>query len=197
MISKDLLRREMRERLRGIPAEEFRSQGDKAAALLRASAIWLDCASVFAFLSMDTEIDTRPLLEAAFAEGKKVFVPRVDGDRLDFYELKSLEEPLHRGALGIREPVSQEGKAVDIGSNECDAFPALIVCPGMAFDREGNRLGRGRGYYDRFFAELDGAGKRYFALGLCMDFQLVDKVPVDVNDKRMNGILTGSGLFNK
>ena len=195
MLSKELLRKEMKERFRQIPAGEFCSQGERAVGLLSSFDVWPDYSSVYIFLSMDTEIDTRPLIEAAFAEGKKVFVPRVDGDRLLFYRLNSSEEPFHIGAFGIREPASSERKYEDIGSDECGAFPALVVCPGLAFDREGNRLGRGRGYYDRFFMELDDAGKQYFALGFCMDFQLVERVPADDNDKGMNGILTGDELL--
>ena len=74
-------------------------------------------------------------------------------------------------------------------------FPTLVLTPGLAFDREGRRLGRGAGYYDRFFAELDKDSREYTALGLCMDFQIVEKVPVEPNDKKMDGLLTGTELI--
>jgi len=143
------------------------------------------------------EIDTRPLLMAALNEKKKIFIPRVEketstggiksGSRIAFYSITSLEGPWQTGPFGIREPAS--GKPPETGD-----FPALILTPGLAFDREGNRLGRGAGYYDRFFAELDNEGKHYLALGLCLNFQVIPLVPAGKNDKKMNGLLTGKEL---
>ena len=184
---KEQLRETIKKHLRTICGEEFRLQGASSAAFLRSSPVWPRCWSVFLFLSMNREIETQPLLEAALNEGKKVFVPKVDAGNLIFCRILSPDGPWRKGPFGIKEPVSGEGEAAD--------FPALILTPGLAFDREGNRLGRGAGYYDRFFAELDKAGREYFALGLCMDFQVVRHVPVEMHDKKMDGILTGTGLY--
>jgi len=73
-------------------------------------------------------------------------------------------------------------------------FPVLVITPGIAFDRSLNRLGRGQGYYDRFFADLDEAKQEYFAVGLCMECQLVDEVPIDSWDKKMDMVLTEKGF---
>ena len=110
---------------------------------------------------------------------------------LVFRRVLSPDGPWRKGPFGLREPAStSEDEAVTPGD-----FPALILTPGLAFDREGKRLGRGGGYYDRFFAELDEAGREYFSLGLCMDFQVTDSVPVEENDKKMDGLLTGKELY--
>jgi 5-formyltetrahydrofolate cyclo-ligase len=106
---------------------------------------------------------------------------------------------LHRGGFGIREP---EPKTALMPED----FPVLVITPGLAFDRRGRRLGRGRGFYDRFFAELDSgclgplsADRAFFytALGLCMEAQLVPEVPAEDHDKTMDLVLAGNSLFSK
>ena len=191
-MSKDILRREIKERLTCTSKEEFHEQGISAAALLKSSAVWRREKSVFLFLSMESEIDTQPLLELAINEGKNVFVPKVvtlpQNDKLVFFMVSSPLDPWNKGPFGIKEP--QSTKAAESG-----AFPALIIAPGLAFDREGNRLGRGKGFYDRFLEELDSEARRYFTIGLCMDFQIVSRVPSEENDKKMDGLLTGKELL--
>ena len=76
-------------------------------------------------------------------------------------------------------------------------FPVLVISPGLAFDRRLNRLGRGQGYYDRFFADLDEAKHSYTAVGICMDCQLVDEVPIDSWDKKMGFVVTEQGLYKE
>ena len=187
MCSKEILRDEIKKRLKNVSPGEFNSQGEKAAAILRASPIWASHKTVFLFLSMKAEIETRTLMEAAFQDEKIVFAPKVEGDRIVFYPISSARGPWRTGPFGIKEP--PDGKPAEAGD-----FPALIITPGLAFDREGRRMGRGRGYYDRFFQELGNDTRQYHALGLCMDFQLVDKVPVEKYDKKVHSLLTGKEM---
>ena len=209
MTPKKILRGEIKKRLNNVSKEEFRSQGAEAAALLSSSPVWSAGKTLLIFLSMDTEIDTGPLLETALKHGKKVFAPRVEadarsadkksvdnksGDRLVFYPVLSPHGPWSEGPFGIREPLISDASDLKSGAIKSGDFPVLIITPGLAFDNEGNRLGRGRGYYDRFFAELDAEGREYTAIGFCMDFQLVDKVPAGENDKKMIGLAAGKKL---
>ena len=198
MSPKEILRGKIKNLSISIPPEDFVFQGEKAAALLRSSPIWPRYSTVFLFLSINSEIDTRPLIETSLRDGKKVFAPRVEADRLVFYRILSPDGPWTKGPFGIRQPEAAKPadmKSADHGSAGTGDFPALILTPGMAFDSFLMRLGRGGGYYDRFFSELDAAGRQYTALGLCMDYQLVDKVPAGENDKRMNGLLTAKELI--
>jgi len=183
MSPKEACRETIKRHLRTIPKEEFHLQGAKAAALLCPSPLWLRYDAVFLFLSMDSEIDTLPLLQAALQEGKKVFAPRVQAQKLVFCRMRSPD--WRKGPFGIREPLEEEAAE----------FPALILTPALAFDREGNRLGRGGGYYDRFFAELDKDRKDYSALGLCLDSQIINRIPVMPHDRKVDGILTGTALY--
>jgi 5-formyltetrahydrofolate cyclo-ligase len=98
------------------------------------------------------------------------------------------------GRFGVREPAPKRPLAAA-------DFPALILCPGLAFDRRGRRLGRGRGFYDRFFAALDhnaggnSARPGFTALGFGMDCQIVDSVPVDRRDRAVRGFITEKRLL--
>jgi 5-formyltetrahydrofolate cyclo-ligase len=188
MPTKEKLRGEMKARLKALPQKEFDIQGREAVSVLSSSSVWKKYRTVYIFLSMNREIETFQLLETSLRDGKKVFAPKLKEDDLVFCRVLSANGPWREGPFGIREPLSDE-------TAKSDDFPVLIITPGIAFDRSGNRLGRGRGYYDRFFAELDSASRQYFAVGLCMDFQLVNQVPVEENDKHVDGILTKAELL--
>jgi 5-formyltetrahydrofolate cyclo-ligase len=181
-------------------------QGEAAAALLRKSPLWARYGTVFLFLSLPDEIDTRPLVETALEAGKRVFAPRIGSDgngpgELKFYRVFPRESPgtpmppgsdmdLEPGPFGIREPppVEPPGPADS---------PALVLVPGLAFDRQGRRLGRGGGYYDRFLAASGGACPESAGriIGLCMPFQLIPEVPVEQWDFRVDGVCTGENFF--
>jgi 5-formyltetrahydrofolate cyclo-ligase len=170
---------------------------------LEGSELWQKYSTVLAFLSMDDEINTQPLIQAAAAAHKRLFVPKIAGNDLAFYRLpadRGAADPavmtgLHKGRFGIREPDADPALLLTP-----EDFPALVITPGLAFDRRGRRLGRGRGYYDRFFAALDSGlpvpGPCYTAVGLCMDCQLVAEVPAEPHDKTMDAVLTGKELID-
>ena len=184
-------------RLKNTVQNEFRSQGDRAALLLRASPIWAAYKTVFLFLSMKTEIETSSFLEAAFLDEKKVFAPKVENTNLVFYPLLSANGPFVEGPFGIKEPAVVLDKISTLrdGGIAPEDYPALIITPGLAFDRQGRRLGQGKGFYDRFFAQLEAEKKQYYPLGLCMDFQLIDEVPAEEYDKKVLGIITCKELL--
>ncbi|GHT63411.1 hypothetical protein FACS1894110_01160 [Spirochaetia bacterium] len=186
--SKQALRREMKARLASLPPEQFHVEGLKAAALVQTLPVWSQYTNILLFLSMKNEIDTQPLLEAAFAAGKKLFVPRVEGDNLAFCRIHSPDGPWLTGRYGIREPM---GRANNDGAGLSSTdFPALVIVPALAFDRSGKRLGRGGAYYDRFLAALNAAGQEYAALGLCMAAQILPDVPAEEFDKKIKKICT-------
>jgi 5-formyltetrahydrofolate cyclo-ligase len=193
--NKQALRIAIRSCLAGLAPEEFTREGAAAAKMLARLPGWDRCPSVLLFLAMTTEIDTGPLLETAFSAGKRVFVPRIEGPgELRFYRISAAAGPWREGCAGIREPFPDTGALLRPAD-----FPVLALTPGLAFDREGRRLGRGRGFYDRFFAGLDSGrlavSGTYSAFGLCMDSQITGEVPAEAHDKRMNGILTGKQLI--
>jgi 5-formyltetrahydrofolate cyclo-ligase len=194
-MSKQAVRRKIRTLLQTLPPEVFRAEGLRALPRLRESPLWGDHRRILFFLSTGREIDTTPLMEAAFSDEKAVYVPKIEGESLVFYRVYSTAGPWSLGAFRIREPETlREEDALKGGE-----APFLILVPGLAFDPRGGRLGRGKGYYDRFFAGLPGektvpAKKNYTALGFCLEAQIIPQVPTDAWDKPMDALCTGSSL---
>lgn len=122
------------------------------------------------------EVQTMGLLERWY-EKKQLLLPRVVGEDLSFSPYKGVEA-LKVGAFGIMEPDDLEA---EVAAKDID----LVIVPGVAFDRGLNRLGRGGGYYDRWLSSLDVP-----TIGLCFDFQLMDAIPTEPFDKKMDMIIT-------
>jgi 5-formyltetrahydrofolate cyclo-ligase len=191
MISKQELRVKLRVDLKSLPSGCFYDEGRRAAELIGTFPPWREARQILLFLSLPDEIDTAPLLDLALSRGKEVFAPKIERDRIRFFRIASCHGPWETGPCGIREPadgLAEAGKGATAG-------PTLIVTPGLAFDRQGRRLGRGKGYYDRFFAALDKDAMGYYALGLCLKCQILPRVPAESLDKTMNAVCTGEELF--
>lgn len=118
------------------------------------------------------------ILDVAERLDCRVLLPRVAGEQMDFYDYDV--EALSEGSYGIMEP--QRGEAVE--PQEID----LMVVPGVAFTQSGVRLGRGKGYYDRY---LSRAGFRAYCVGVCYAHQVVDSLPVEPHDRLVDEVVCG------
>jgi len=157
---------------------------------------------VLAFLSMGEEIRTSHLIAKALADGKLVAVPRMEhsleeGDYIVFIPLSRDYEVWPRDRFGIPTPAKDAKPLTD---DQLGTSRVFVVTPGLAFDREGGRLGRGKGYYDRFLAGLQAKaavrGGSVFACGFCFKAQIVDKVPSGEADMRVDAIVTENGKID-
>lgn len=141
--------------------------------------------TVFLYTSFKNEVDTRELIQVANLLGKKVALPVVDKKRHEifFREFKGFKK-MKKDAFGILEP-----------EKSCRKVPArkadLIVVPGIAFDKSGNRIGFGKGYYDRFLKKV----KRTPKIALAYDFQIVKKIPATRKDVKVDWIITESRII--
>lgn len=144
--------------------------------------------SVAAYLSIGSEPGTRPLIEAVAERGAQVIVPVLlpDGD-LDWARYRPGSE-LTAGSRGTIQPTSAALGVTAI----CDVD--VFFVPALAIDRHGFRLGRGAGCYDRVLARLRAAQSPALALAVIHDDELVDELPVEPHDQRVDGVLTPSGL---
>lgn len=133
-----------------------------------------DSQTVMAYYSLPDEVFTHQLVDDLLAVGKTVVLPRViDSERMELRRYTGPQD-LQEGTLHIMEPVGEpftDYHLIDV---------ALI--PGVAFDAGGHRLGRGRGYYDRFLSSHLSPLTSHLLIGICFDFQKVDVVPYDAND---------------
>ena len=127
------------------------------------------------YYAMDDEVQTSGLIEEWYKE-KTIALPVISGNAIIFHKYMG-KEKLSAGALNIPEPIDTE----QIPSEKIDLF----IVPGVAFDRECSRMGRGKGYYDRY---LSGINKP--AIGICFGFQLLDHIPTEVHDIKMNMVIT-------
>lgn len=142
---------------------------------------WLGAASILAFASMPEEVDTRFLIDRAEEREIPVYLPLIVDDRIDFH-LAQTSDDLIPGQFDIREPAGTAPLLEHLGRD------ALILCPGLAFDEDGNRLGRGKAYYDRFLSPLDRA--TCTVVGICYDCQVLDSVPAGPTDQRVDFVVT-------
>ncbi len=124
------------------------------------------------------EVRTESIFFNAIQTEKEVYFPRVNGSSLDFHRVHNLEQ-LKPSKFGVLEPEITSFKA---HIKEIDVF----IIPGLAFDSFGNRLGYGKGYYDRALIDITEENK----IGLCYSFQIFDSVPSNENDRRVGTIIT-------
>ena len=135
-----------------------------------------DAKVVLAYYSLPDEVDTHVLIDELVAEGKTVLLPKVLDDTT--MELRRYTGPqdLCEGAYHIMEPVGMT--FTDLSQID------VALIPGVAFDAQGHRLGRGKGYYDRFLSLISTK-----TLGLCFDFQKVAEVPVEAQDVAVDKVV--------
>ncbi|MBO4487067.1 MAG: 5-formyltetrahydrofolate cyclo-ligase [Bacteroidaceae bacterium] len=179
--AKSQLRAYMREAKRDFmsstPLVEQHLLSERILELVEQLPQFVEAKVVLAYYSLDDELFTHDTVQR-WAESKTVLLPKVTGDSLTLHPYTNILS-LRRGAYGIMEPCTPE-------FTDYDAVD-LVLVPGVAFDSAGNRLGRGRGYYDRLFANLLPAAVT--KVGVCYPFQLVDHVPAEPTDVRMDAIL--------
>lgn len=175
-------------------ALESISKGDALAAgeavsdRLSSWSHWHSSSVVVLFATLPGEVDTRPLIERTWREGKQLLLPRMlEGRTLEFAAVDDIGS-LQPGRFGVLEP-GRECPVLQIGAD------AILFVPGCAFDREGGRLGRGSGYYDRALAACGDSSGRPRFIGLGFDCQIVPSVPMDSLDMRMDGVATERDLF--
>lgn len=166
------------------PAEERLRRSREIISKLVKLKEYADAKTVLAYVSMDEEVSTRELIPKAISEGKCVVVPAVshDGKSMTLHEIKSLEE-LEPGYRGINEPKDRRT------CFECGRLD-LAVVPGLAFDKGGNRLGRGKGMFDRLFERA-----KCPKVALAFDIQILDSVPVEKHDSPVDMIVTESRVL--
>jgi 5-formyltetrahydrofolate cyclo-ligase len=179
---KEELRRQMLQLRRQAAPQLLAEDSARLCAHLVNQHVWKESGSVLLFCPLPGEPDVRPLLAEALAGGKRLALPRYAPSRGE-YEACLVNDlgSLRVGHFGILEP------APDAPWVELLRLDFLGV-PGLAYDRDGGRLGRGRGYFDRLLTQSGG-----HKCGVAFDWQVVPEVPVGARDIRVNSLLTPSG----
>ena len=131
---------------------------------------------IMLYWSMIDEVYTHDFIQK-WAGVKQIILPSVKGDVLELKRFTSVDEIIAGESFGIGEPSGE----IFHHPNKID----LIVVPGVAFDKLNNRLGRGKAYYDKLLKTT-----KAFKIGVCFDFQLLDSLPVDMHDIKMDSVIT-------
>jgi len=145
---------------------------------------YVGCETLLIYVSGPAEVDTRRIIAAAIDDGKRVAVPKcldMNGD-MDFFLIDG-EGCLEKGAFGIAEPKRDCKRLTDFSD-------ALCAVPGLGFDREGFRLGFGKGYYDRFLARFKG-----LSAGLCYSEYVSEVLPRNAYDRSVDILATESAVY--
>lgn len=184
---KDELRRRIRAIRSKLPPEAQASRSASIAAHVEPLAAFEEASTVMAYVSIHREADPRALIEAAWAMGKEVALPRVDPEKGAVVLHRHREgDALVRGSFGVPEP-AMDAELVD------DAAVDLVLVPAMAVDPRGHRIGYGKGYYDRLLPRLT----RATSCALIYDFQLISEAPSMPGDVPVDLIVTDARLLRR
>ena len=168
-MDKKELRRAIRDRKRAMTEEEICSRSVALAEKFFATEQYQQARTLYGYMPYNQEVRTVPILERALRDGKKVAVPKVCGDRMDFIYITDLSL-MEKSEMGIPEPVADG----PVGDDPA----ALVLMPGLAFTENGDRMGYGGGFYDKFLA----SEPEHPTVALCYEFQIVKELPTEEYD---------------
>jgi len=184
---KKALRREARARVEALTGEERQRSGARVAELLRAMPEFVGAATVLTFATLPGEVPTRPIARLAREVGARLVYPRClpHGTELSLHRVDSEDDLAPSGRYGILEP---DGTCPTVAVADID----FAFVPGVAWDRNGRRLGRGAGYYDRLLGDPEWRG---FRCGLFFAAQEFPDLPADPWDVPLDAVVTERELW--
>ncbi len=175
-MDKKTLRQQIRELKRGMTLEQISQASARLMEAFINTSQYKEAKSIYGYLPYNQEVRTWSILERALQDGKRVAVPKIYGDDMRFIYLSDLSQ-VEKGFGGIPEPVGDGPVA--------DDRTALVLMPGLAFTKDGDRMGYGGGYYDRFLANEPA----HPTVALCYDFQIVEYIPTEDYDVPVDLVL--------
>ena len=173
--NKSTLRREVRAKIATLSATDKEALSTQIFSKI-SKLEEVEKASVVAlFASLPDEPQTASIIEQ-LAPRKRIVLPRIEGEEMEFYDIS---EGLHEGAFGIMEPSAAE----PVSPSDID----VMIVPGVAFTADGFRLGRGKGFYDKY---LSRNGFHAYTIGVCYPCQIVDTIPSEPHDKAIELVVS-------
>ena len=180
-MDKKELRRYIREQKRHFTPQQLGEMSFGIMSSLLSNSHIQKADAILMYHSLPDEVDTHSALDQLLAMGKKVLLPKVVSEtEMTIHEYTGLDSLQPSEPYGILEPTTPELSIVN-----CQ-LSIVIVVPGMAFDKHGHRLGRGKGYYDRFLSRIP----NIYKIGVCFPFQLIDNVPSEPTDILVDEVLS-------
>ncbi|MFH7831216.1 5-formyltetrahydrofolate cyclo-ligase [Bacillus luti] len=179
------LRKQIIEHMNSLSEERYTTLSEQIAFSLYAQKEWAEAKTIGITLSMENEVNTYPIIEKAWEEGKKVVVPKCNKETrtMSFRQISNFDQ-LETVYMNLREPIPVLTEELD--ADEID----LQIVPGVAYTERGERIGYGGGYYDRYLVHYKGK-----TLSLAYEFQMVQHIPVEPFDKNVEKIITEKGTI--
>lgn len=144
---------------------------------------------ILAYASYKSEVQTEELIIHALKNGKKLYCPKVKGAEMEFYRITSMSDFVS-GYKGIKEPKGSSKTRLD--SAAITRGNHLMIMPGAVFDKEGNRIGYGKGYYDKYIEKHN----RLYRAAICFEFQVQNNIPNGKYDKGSDIIITEESIYS-
>lgn len=177
---KNKLREKIASLKKGFSAEEFLFKSTEVMDVVEITGVFQEAKNIFIYHSMPDEVNTVEFIKKWWGQ-KQFYLPVTSKSEINFKKYIA-DTQLQRSAYGIYEPEGEiftDYKKID-----------LIIVPGVAFDRMQNRMGYGKGYYDRFLPKVKAP-----KLGVCFDFQLLDRLPTGNDDVKMDYVVSENDLI--
>lgn len=181
------LRKQIIEHMNSLSKERYTTLSEQIAFSLYVQKEWAEAKTIGITLSMENEVNTYPIIEKAWEEGKKVVVPKCNKETrtMSFRQISNFDQ-LETVYMNLREPIP--ALTEEVNADEID----LQIVPGVAYTERGERIGYGGGYYDRYLMHYKGK-----TLSLAYSFQMVDHIPIEPFDKNVEKIITEKGTMVK
>lgn len=186
MLEKTKLRKKMLEQLQILPKEKRLSYSQVIYLTLFSQPEWKNANVIGVTISTRNEINTKPIIEKAWKEGKKVVVPKCNSgnNSLDFRRIDSFDE-VAKGYYSLEEPI------MAVTTPYCKESIDFLIVPGVVFDKTGIRIGFGGGYYDRYLSDYKGN-----TTSLAYELQIIEKIPNEQHDIPVGTIISEISTYN-
>lgn len=188
-ITKEELRKTVLFGRKLLPPEEVKEKSERIKELFFSLAFWNSNENFFVYMSDERgEVETKPIIYSLLERGKKIWIPRVKGHNLIWYLIdeKRIQE-LEISPWGIFEPLPSWEPSTDRIKEK-----TVCIVPGIVFDRRGYRIGRGKGFYDRFLS----SNRQCISVGFCYSFQMVMLCPHRNWDVPVDWVITEDNVFH-
>ncbi len=181
-MSKDEIRQEIKQQKERLTKEQITAKSEIIVHQFTTLAEYLNCSQIILYAAFNQEVNTLPLINQALRDGKKVALPKVMGKEIEFFYITAFSETAV-STMGIPEP--DPLKKIELLADSTN----LILVPGLAFDRKGNRIGYGKSYYDAYFTANSGKAE-FLKIALAYDFQVYDNIPAESHDVKIDWLIT-------
>ena len=168
-MDKKMIRDQIRQKKRAMTIEQIEEASARLCEQFAQTEQYRNAKTVYGYLPYNQEVRTTAMMEQVLKDGKRLALPKIYGDVMKFIWVDDLSQ-VSKGYCGIPEPIHDEPLADDPTS--------LVLMPGMAFTKDGQRMGYGGGFYDKFLGSEPG----HPTVALCYDFQIVDSLPTEAFD---------------